>query len=66
MHVFNSLLVQHHGIDMTEDKGTLCIETSLSYDKKNALRYIAGSLTKALKNKFMRSSNSLKKNSLNI
>ena len=45
---------------MPEDKG---IETSHSQEEKNALRYTAGSVIKALKNKFKRSSNSPKKNS---
>ena len=56
--VFNSLLEQHHSIHVPEDKG---IETSFSYEEMNALRYTAGSVTRALKNKFKRLSNSLKR-----
>ena len=51
--VFNSLLKQHHQIDMPEERG---MEASLSYEEKNALRYSAGYVTRALKNKFKCSS----------
>lgn len=43
---------------MPEDK---YIEASLSYEEKNALRYVAGYITKAQRKKIKHSSNPLKK-----
>lgn len=53
--LINSLLKQCHRIDMSEDKG---IEASLSYEEKNALRYAASYVTRALRKKIKHSSNS--------